>query len=164
MPYDNKVLILVVHIGLDSFSALQLSKVLKKVADSGASVLFTIHQPASDIFDSFDRVILMNHGRIMYQGTVENVSDYFGARGHPLPPRYNPADWIMVRAPGLLFSFSLNFHLTNCMVTTPFRLLLKPLLSTSWKPPVTSLLILESLRSLFTQLQRLSRILITSDL
>jgi ABC-type multidrug transport system ATPase subunit len=42
--------------GLDSFSALQLSKVLKKVANAGASVLFTIHQPQSDIFDSFDHL------------------------------------------------------------------------------------------------------------
>lgn len=31
----------------------------------------------------------------MYNGLVEDVSDYFGDRGHPLPPKYNPADWIM---------------------------------------------------------------------
>ena len=31
----------------------------------------------------------------MYQGSVNAVPDYFGARGHPNPPNYNPGDWIM---------------------------------------------------------------------
>eukprot|EP00543_Licmophora_paradoxa_P003728 CAMPEP_0202456442 /NCGR_PEP_ID=MMETSP1360-20130828/13682_1 /ASSEMBLY_ACC=CAM_ASM_000848 /TAXON_ID=515479 /ORGANISM="Licmophora paradoxa, Strain CCMP2313" /LENGTH=602 /DNA_ID=CAMNT_0049076239 /DNA_START=87 /DNA_END=1892 /DNA_ORIENTATION=- len=81
--------------GLDSFSAVQLCQVLKKVANAGSSVLFTIHQPSSEIFNSFDHLILMNRGRVMYQGAVADVPDYFEARGHPNPPNYNPADWIM---------------------------------------------------------------------
>jgi hypothetical protein len=83
--------------GLDSFSAVQLCQVLKKVANAGASVLFTIHQPSSEIFNSFDRLILMNKGRVMFQGPVGDVPDYFGQRGFPNPPNYNPADWVMVR-------------------------------------------------------------------
>ncbi len=81
--------------GLDSFSAIQLCQVLKKVANAGASVLFTIHQPASEIFNAFDRLILMNKGRVMFQGLVEDVPVYFKERNHPLPKNYNPADWIM---------------------------------------------------------------------
>ena len=81
--------------GLDSFSAVQLCQVLKKVANAGSSVLFTIHQPSSEIFRSFDRLILMNKGRVMYQGAVNDIPDYFEARGQPLPLHYNPADWIM---------------------------------------------------------------------
>jgi ABC-type multidrug transport system ATPase subunit len=81
--------------GLDSFSAVQLCEVLKKVANSGASVLFTIHQPSSEIFASFDRLILLNKGRVMYQGPVRSVPEYFEDRGRPCPERYNPADWIM---------------------------------------------------------------------
>jgi ABC-type multidrug transport system ATPase subunit len=83
--------------GLDSYSAVQLCQVLKKVANAGASVLFTIHQPSSEIFNSFDRLILLNQGRVMYQGSVQDVPTYFGDRGHPNPPNYNPADWVMVR-------------------------------------------------------------------
>eukprot|EP00934_Nitzschia_sp_Nitz4_P005064 Nitzschia sp. Nitz4//scaffold82_size85912//3498//7449//NITZ4_005123-RA/size85912-processed-gene-0.90-mRNA-1//1//CDS//3329558781//5054//frame0 len=81
--------------GLDSFSAVQLCQVLKKVANAGASVLFTIHQPSSEIFSSFDRLLLLNKGRVMYNGSVDAVGDYFGQRGHPLPLKYNPADWVM---------------------------------------------------------------------
>lgn len=81
--------------GLDSFSAVQLCQVLKKVANAGSSVLFTIHQPSSEIFNSFDHLILLNKGRVMYQGAVSEVPRYFRARNHPNPPNYNPADWIM---------------------------------------------------------------------
>merc|ERR1712232_447822 len=81
--------------GLDSFSAVQVCEVLKKVANAGASVLFTIHQPSSEIFDSFDHLILLNKGRVMYHGSVNDVPAYFEERGNPVPSRYNPADWIM---------------------------------------------------------------------
>ena len=81
--------------GLDAFSAVQLIQVLKKVASAGSSVLTTIHQPSSEVFSSFDHLIVMCKGQVMYEGEVPDVPDYFEARGHPVPPRYNPADWVM---------------------------------------------------------------------
>ena len=81
--------------GLDSFSAIQVCQVLKKVAKAGASVLFTIHQPSSEIFSSFDHLILLHKGRVMYQGAVKDVPDFFAACGHPCPHVYNPADWVV---------------------------------------------------------------------
>jgi ABC-type multidrug transport system ATPase subunit len=81
--------------GLDSFSAMQVIRVLKKIAHAGCSVLFTIHQPSSDVFNSFDRLILLNKGMVMYQGPVDDVPDYFAQHNHPMPKNYNPADWIM---------------------------------------------------------------------
>lgn len=79
--------------GLDSFAAMQLIKVLKKIAHAGCSVLFTIHQPSSDVFNSFDRLILLNRGMVMYQGPVSKVPEYFEKHNHPMPPMFNPADW-----------------------------------------------------------------------
>lgn len=81
--------------GLDSFSAVQLVQVLHKVADSGASVLFTIHQPPSEIFNSLDHLILLTKGRIMYSGSVKDIPSHFAACNNPMPDRFNPADWIM---------------------------------------------------------------------
>ena len=82
--------------GLDSFSAEQCCEVLKKVAISGASVLFTIHQPASEVFATFDHLILLNKGRVMYQGSVKAIPEFFAARGFPIPVNYNPADFVIV--------------------------------------------------------------------
>lgn len=81
--------------GLDSFSAMQVIKVLKKIANAGCSVLFTIHQPSSEVFNSFDRLILLNKGMVMYQGPTQLVPDFFAHHNHPVPKNYNPADWIM---------------------------------------------------------------------
>eukprot|EP00590_Aulacoseira_subarctica_P007629 CAMPEP_0172418616 /NCGR_PEP_ID=MMETSP1064-20121228/5070_1 /TAXON_ID=202472 /ORGANISM="Aulacoseira subarctica , Strain CCAP 1002/5" /LENGTH=628 /DNA_ID=CAMNT_0013157611 /DNA_START=120 /DNA_END=2003 /DNA_ORIENTATION=- len=81
--------------GLDSYSAVQLIDILKKVANSGASVLFTIHQPSSEVFQKFDHFIIMNYGRVMYQGSVHDVSTFFDQRGYSVPANYNPADFVM---------------------------------------------------------------------
>ena len=114
--------------GLDSYSAVQLCQVLKKVANAGASVLFTIHQPSSDIFKSFDNLILMNKGRVMYQGPVEEVPAFFDARSNPVPPNYNPADWIMVRMNlftvrnnNILYYLTKSLYLYNRMLLNRFR-------------------------------------------
>jgi ABC-2 type transporter len=82
-------------VGLDAFSAVQVCQVLKKVANAGSSVLFTIHQPSSEIFESFDRLILMQKGRVMYQGSVSIIPEQFKNLGFPVPPNYNPADWVI---------------------------------------------------------------------
>jgi len=84
--------------GLDSYSAMQLVELLNKVAKAGSSVLVTIHQPASEVFNSFDSLILLNQGRVMYQGGVEKVPLFFADRGFALPINHNPADWVMAVA------------------------------------------------------------------
>jgi hypothetical protein len=62
---------------------------------AGSSILFTVHQPSSEIFSLFDRLILLNKGRVMYQGLSSAVPSYFADRGFPCPQHYNPADHIM---------------------------------------------------------------------
>jgi ABC-type multidrug transport system ATPase subunit len=84
--------------GLDSFSATQVIELLHKVASAGSSVLFTIHQPSSEVFNAFDHLILLNKGLVMYQGSVQKIPDFFETCKHPVPANYNPADWIMTVA------------------------------------------------------------------
>ena len=57
--------------GLDSFASAQLMEVLQKVAQGGSSVLFTIHQPSSETFFAFDKVILLQEGRVKYSGETK---------------------------------------------------------------------------------------------
>lgn len=81
--------------GLDSFAAKQVMTLLGKVAHAGNTVLFTIHQPSSEIFNSFDRLVLLNQGRLMFNDSTLNIAEDFGAMGYPMPKNYNPADWIL---------------------------------------------------------------------
>lgn len=87
--------------GLDSHSALQCVLLLRKIANAGASVIFTIHQPSSQIFASFDHLIFLHKGRLMYNGAVESVPDFCESRGHPCPKRHNPSAWMMVSVAAL---------------------------------------------------------------
>ncbi|CAB9516113.1 Putative white-brown complex homolog protein 30 [Seminavis robusta] len=87
--------------GLDSFAAAQVMKLLSRVAHHGSTVLFTIHQPSSNIFGTFDRLILLNKGRVMHQGEVANLARDFEQYGYPVPNQYNPADWVIDIAQGI---------------------------------------------------------------
>jgi ABC-type multidrug transport system ATPase subunit len=81
--------------GLDSFAATQVMALLDRVAKAGNTVLFTIHQPSSKLFSSFDSLILLNRGQIMHQGSVSKIGEDLTDYGYPLPDNYNPADWIL---------------------------------------------------------------------
>ena len=52
--------------GLDSETALQLILLLEALAAGGRTVISTIHQPSSDIFMSFDKLILLVQGNVIY--------------------------------------------------------------------------------------------------
>ena len=99
------LLLLTFHIGiaasgLDSFAAKQVLKLLQKVARADNTVLFTIHQPSSDVFKAFDRLILLHQGRMMYTGLTKTVPIDFERLGYSIPENYNPADWILDVAQG----------------------------------------------------------------
>lgn len=82
--------------GLDSFSAAELIDLLKKKASTGAAVLLTIHQPASEVFNKMDNVILMKSGNIIFNGSPSrDLASYFSDRGFALPANTNPSDFIM---------------------------------------------------------------------
>ena len=111
--------------GLDSFAAKQVMKLLKKVAYAGNVVLFTIHQPSSEIFGSFDHVILLNQGRLMYRGPIKHVNQDFECKGYPVPPNYNPADWMLVRTNNVYFDHYC-YRLSTNFLPSCLRMLRKP--------------------------------------
>lgn len=41
------------------------------------AVMCSIHQPTSDIYELFTHIILMDAGRVVYQGTTEEAKDFF---------------------------------------------------------------------------------------
>ena len=81
--------------GLDSTSAVGLMHTLRSLAEAGKTVITSIHQPSSATFASFDRVMLLADGHVVYFGTPGGSLGYMEGKGHPCPQGYNGADHIM---------------------------------------------------------------------
>jgi ATP-binding cassette, subfamily G (WHITE), member 2, SNQ2 len=82
--------------GLDAQSAWNLVRFLRKLADQGQAILCTIHQPSSLLFESFDRLLLLERGgETVYFGDIGKDShvlrDYFSRYGADCPSNVNPA-------------------------------------------------------------------------
>ncbi|XP_076242450.1 protein scarlet-like isoform X7 [Calliopsis andreniformis] len=87
--------------GQDSHAANSLVFQLKSFASQGRTVLCTIHQPSSAIFNSFDRIILIAEGRVAFAGCTERAIQFFASQGYECPQSYNPADFLIATvAPG----------------------------------------------------------------
>ncbi|TAQ91217.1 hypothetical protein B7494_g440 [Chlorociboria aeruginascens] len=87
--------------GLDSQTAWSICMLLRKLVDHGQAILCTIHQPSSQLFRMFDRLLLLsNHGETIYFGNIGQdasaLIDYFESRGAPkCRPEDNPAEWVL---------------------------------------------------------------------
>ena len=88
--------------GLDSYNAAQVMDTLANLAHyNKKSIIFTIHQPRSDIFAVFDRVLLLSHGKSLFFGPASEASAYATAEGYPCPAGYNIADHLLDIASGV---------------------------------------------------------------
>jgi len=81
--------------GLDAYSSLLLVRALRRLADSGRTILCTIHQPRADIFALFDTLLLMAAGKAAYFGPTASIGTYLGSLGIRLPSGTNPADFVV---------------------------------------------------------------------
>nr|AHK05664.1 ATP-binding cassette transporter sub-family G 90506 [Tigriopus japonicus] len=78
--------------GLDSYMAQNVVQVLRALAAKGKTIVCTIHQPSSQVFALFDRILLMAEGRLAYIGDLAKAAMFFDRIGLPCPDMYNPAD------------------------------------------------------------------------
>lgn len=82
--------------GLDSFTAIKIVRVLQVLAYKyGKTICATIHQPSSQAYSYFDRLILMGDGHILFQGKASDARDYFAQQGFVMHHHSNPADFFM---------------------------------------------------------------------
>lgn len=84
--------------GLDSSTALIICRLLQRQARRGMSVLATIHQPSSELFQLFDRVILLSEGHTVFNGPPSQVKPYFEQYGLKMQNYSNPADKLSIIA------------------------------------------------------------------
>lgn len=73
---------------------------MRKLADQGQAILCTIHQPSSLLFESFDRLLLLERGgETVYFGDIGQdsaiIRQYFTRQGAVCPPNVNPAEYML---------------------------------------------------------------------
>ena len=81
--------------GLDARSALQLVRTLKEIAAKGRTIIVTIHQPRSEIWALFDRLVLLSEGNLIYSGLASQSTAYFDRLGYKIPEYVNPAEFLI---------------------------------------------------------------------
>ncbi|KAG8091552.1 hypothetical protein GUJ93_ZPchr0012g20034 [Zizania palustris] len=81
--------------GLDSSTTFQIVNCMRNfVHEMEATVLMSLLQPAPETFELFDDLILLSEGKIIYQGPIRHVVDFFKSLGFSLPPRKGIADFL----------------------------------------------------------------------
>jgi ABC-type multidrug transport system ATPase subunit len=80
--------------GLDAYNAynaveslVSLARVYKR------TVVFTIHQPCSNIASLFDQLVVLTMGKLVYSREFSKCQDYFAGIGNPCPLGFNIADY-----------------------------------------------------------------------
>jgi len=87
--------------GLDSRAALIVCRALRTIASTGRTVIATIHQPSSAVFELFDDLLLLKKGgQTVFFGELGESSSklvtYFESKGAtPIEKGENPANWML---------------------------------------------------------------------
>ncbi|OQR95257.1 ATP-binding Cassette (ABC) Superfamily [Achlya hypogyna] len=88
--------------GLDARSAKIIMTGIRKIASTGRTVVCTIHQPSTEVFEMFDSLLLLKRGgETVFFGDLghqaSHLIEYFKAIPNtpPLLPGANPATWML---------------------------------------------------------------------
>ncbi|XP_033145871.1 ABC transporter G family member 33 isoform X2 [Brassica rapa] len=88
--------------GLDARAAAIVMRAVKNVAETGRTIVCTIHQPSIDIFEAFDELVLLKRGGSMiYTGPLGQHSSHVIQYFESIPgvakikDNYNPATWML---------------------------------------------------------------------
>ncbi|GMY39071.1 ABC transporter G family member 11-like [Fagus crenata] len=58
----------------------------------GRTIIASIHQPSSDVFQLFNNLCLLSSGRTVYFGPASEANEFFALSGFPCPTLQNPSD------------------------------------------------------------------------
>ncbi|KAJ3394467.1 hypothetical protein HDU84_008463 [Entophlyctis sp. JEL0112] len=82
--------------GLDAFNAHAVIDALHTLAHMHhKTVVFTVHQPRSDVYALFDRVLVLAAGSVLYSGRGVDCAATLKEQGSPCPDGYNIADHLL---------------------------------------------------------------------
>jgi ABC-type multidrug transport system ATPase subunit/ABC-type multidrug transport system permease subunit len=81
--------------GLDSTNAFMVVQVLKRIAQSGSVVIMSIHQPSARIIGLLDRLIILSHGKSVFNGSPVSLPSFFSSFGRPIPEKENITEFAL---------------------------------------------------------------------
>ncbi|KAM1002312.1 hypothetical protein ACFX15_002686 [Malus domestica] len=87
--------------GLDSTAAHRLLSTLGSLAHKGKTIVTSMHQPSSRVYQMFDSVLVMCDGKCLYFGQGSEAISYFGSIGFVPAFPMNPADFLLDLANGV---------------------------------------------------------------
>ncbi|KAA6418150.1 MAG: ATP-binding cassette transporter [Trebouxia sp. A1-2] len=81
--------------GLDSSTTFQMVQSIRHLAHlQRATICVALLQPAPEVFDLFDDIMVLAEGRMVYHGPREQVVPFFDGLGFQIPERKGVADFI----------------------------------------------------------------------
>lgn len=81
--------------GLDASTAFNYAKSLRIMTDvSDRTTLTTLYQAGEGIYNLMDKVLVIDEGRMLYQGPANEAKQYFVDLGFYCPPRQTTADFL----------------------------------------------------------------------
>ncbi|RZC64823.1 hypothetical protein C5167_008511 [Papaver somniferum] len=79
--------------GLDSAASYHvMNRIVKLSRQYSLTVIASVHQPSSEVFDLFDNLCLLSSGRTIYFGPTSAANEFFALNGFPCPTMRNPSD------------------------------------------------------------------------
>ena len=57
--------------------AVSIAESMKLLSNKGKTIICTIHQPSSEIFEKFDKLCLLAEGKLAYFGNISNAIEFF---------------------------------------------------------------------------------------
>ncbi|KAL4161619.1 hypothetical protein PRNP1_002171 [Phytophthora ramorum] len=82
--------------GLDSAATFDIISTQRSVATKmKKTVVIALLQPAPEVFNLFDDVMILNEGEVMYHGPRQEVENYFSSMGFVRPPGRDLADFLL---------------------------------------------------------------------
>ncbi|KAJ6433604.1 hypothetical protein OIU84_017323 [Salix udensis] len=87
--------------GLDATAAYRLILTLGSLAQKGKTIVTSIHQPSSRVYQMFDSVLVLSEGRGLYFGKGSEAMSYFQSTGYSPSFPMNPADFLLDLANGV---------------------------------------------------------------
>eukprot|EP00644_Phytophthora_capsici_P012393 jgi/Phyca11/572042/estExt2_Genewise1.C_PHYCAscaffold_460122 len=81
--------------GLDSASTHNVMQFVSRLCQENKTVICTIHQPSSLVYEMFSNVVILTAGETVYFGPRTQILAHFSASGYSCPMYMNPAEYFI---------------------------------------------------------------------